>query len=43
MLHQLIESYKFIAHETTDRDIFLVKTDKGHTLTITRKDDELFC
>lgn len=28
MLHQLIESYKHIAHETPDYDTFLVKTDK---------------
>lgn len=39
MLHQLIESYKFIAHEATDRESFLVKTDKNITLTIQRKSD----
>ena len=39
MLHQLIESYKFIAHETTEKDSFLVKTDKNITLNVVKKND----
>ena len=43
MLHQLIESYKYIAHESTQKNIFLVKTDKQMTYTVQREHDQYTC
>ena len=36
MIHQLIESYKHIASEGTNRDSFKVKTDRGIIFTLER-------
>ena len=43
MMHQLIESYKFVAHETPDQNTFLVKTDRNLTFTIVRRDEKMYC
>lgn len=43
MMHQLIESYKFVAHETPETNTFLVKTDRNLTFTVIRNNEKMFC
>lgn len=45
MLHQLIESYKYIAVGTNKDNVFHVRTDKGQTFTLVRENEpkKIFC